>query len=57
MHRLLTSAWPTTSEDWAAAQWMRNERIAQAFDSRATVRPKFVPKLPDGNVLQFRRKA
>jgi hypothetical protein len=42
-----------------AQQWLRNERIAQVFDSRtaSSVRPKFSPKLPDGNVLQFRRKA
>lgn len=40
-----------------AQQWMRNERIAQVFDQRATVRQKFTPKLPDENVLPFRRKA
>ena len=42
-----------------AAQWLRNERIAQAFDARTSesVRPKYEPKLPDGNVLKFRRKA
>jgi hypothetical protein len=42
-----------------AAQWLRNERVAQAFDARTSesVRPKFTPKLPDENVLPFRRKA
>lgn len=41
-----------------AQQWMRNERVSQAFDYVAAtrVRPKFKPKLPDENILQFRRK-
>ncbi len=42
-----------------ASQWMRNERVAQAFDARTSesVRPKITPKLPEENVLPFRRKA
>jgi hypothetical protein len=40
-----------------AKQWLRNQRIAQVFDSRATVQPKVTPKLPSDNVLKFRRKA
>jgi hypothetical protein len=40
-----------------AQQWIRNERIAQVFDSATAqrVRPKFNPKLPDENVLPFRK--
>ncbi len=42
-----------------ASKWMRNERVAQAFDARTSesVRPKITPKLPEENVLPFRRKA
>jgi hypothetical protein len=44
-----------------ANQWLRNERIAQAFDARTSesVRAPFQPKLPNDNVVQFnhRRKA
>jgi hypothetical protein len=40
-----------------AKQWLRNQRIAQVFDSRATVQPKVTPKLPNDNVLKFKRKA
>jgi hypothetical protein len=41
-----------------AAQWIRNERIAQVFDSRTSesVRRKFTPKLPSDNVVSIRRK-
>jgi hypothetical protein len=40
-----------------ASQWMRNERVAQAFDARAAVQPKVTPKLPSDNVLKFKRKS
>lgn len=45
--------------EYKAQVWLRNERVAQAFDARTSqsVRPKFTPMLPDGNVVQFRRKA
>lgn len=41
--------------EYKAAQWLRNERIAQTFDARTSqsVRPKFTPKLPNDNVLKF----
>jgi hypothetical protein len=39
-----------------AQNWMRNERIAQVFDSRATVQAKVAPKLPADNVVKMRRR-
>ncbi len=41
-----------------AAQWMRNERIAQVFDARTAegVRQPFTPKLPSDNVVSIRKR-
>jgi len=44
--------------EYKAQQWLRNERIAQVFDQATASRVKsaFTPKLPDENILPFRRK-
>lgn len=39
-----------------AAERMRQARVAQVFDDRATVRAKIQPNLPKDNVVQIRRK-
>lgn len=42
--------------EYKAQQWMRNQRLAQAFDARATVQVKVSPKLPSDNVIRLRRR-